>query len=53
MKTLVEIVFQFVFILFFIIFAVGLFIEIYEIAGLGLLGIIAQCCIFKVFIDKI
>lgn len=53
MKTLVEIVFQFVFILFFIIFATGLFIESYEIACLGLLGIIAQCCIFKTFIDKI
>nr|DAM45042.1 MAG TPA: hypothetical protein [Caudoviricetes sp.] len=52
MKTLVEITFQFAFIIFLLIFATGLLIESYEIAGLGLLGVIAECYIFKIFLDK-
>ena len=52
MKILVEITFQFAFILFLLIFATGLLIESYEIAGLGLLGVIAECYIFKTFLDK-
>ena len=52
MKTFIEIVYTFVFIIFLFIFAAGLFIESYEIAGLGLAGVVAQCYIFKIFLDR-